>query len=111
MSQVRFDGVKFTLGGTDYIVPPLTLKQLRKLRPELALMRQVEGNDARFLDDDVLDAVCTIALTSLQRNYPEMDVDTLTDLVDVTTVGPLIQAVMGVSGVEKAKPGEASAPA
>ena len=87
------------MGGADYEVPPLTLGQLKRLRPKL---KDLESGDA----DLVSDALCEIVATALQRNYPSTTVEQVADLLDLGNREAVMSAVLGGSGL---KLGEAQA--
>ncbi|MDB4882390.1 MAG: hypothetical protein JWL95_1156 [Gemmatimonadetes bacterium] len=86
----RFPGVSIELGGRVFVVPPLSLASLRSLHEKL---------DGIVLDEipDLSKTVdlLEVALAALQRNYPELTISELADLVDVSTFGPLMLAAMG----------------
>jgi hypothetical protein len=97
------DGITVKMGGKEWVVPPLTLKQLRKLEPKLAGLNQgMSPTDMKGLDD-----VVEILHAALSRNYPELTSDEVEDLVDMGNFLQAIQAVMGISGLKKS--GEAEA--
>jgi hypothetical protein len=99
-------GVKINLGGDEYIVPPLNFRQLEK--------------HSKLLDDlpDVLAAgdvkkqwqiILTLALAALSRNYPDLTLEKLKDIIDLGNLAALTEAVMGQAGfkaTEEAPSGE-----
>ena len=92
----RFKGVTVELGGTDYVIAPLSLGALETLGPSLALFAQGEQQTRTSID---------IVHAALSRNYPAMSRAEVADLVDVSTLNLVVDAVMGVSGVKKAEAG------
>jgi len=52
------DGVGFTIGGTEYTVPPLTLGGIKSVLPRLS------GNGAEVMS--------TVLCVALKRNYPDV---------------------------------------
>jgi hypothetical protein len=104
MSAVRFKGIDVEFSdGVVRTVPPLTLRMLQSL--ESRLSGWTGGVDAASLSL-VIDTVGA----ALRRNYPEATDDVVSDIVDVSNMAAVMQAVMGVSGVKSAS-GEAPATA
>lgn len=96
------DGVTITMGGAEYIVPPLTFRQLRALQKNIETLGKVESS----ISSDQMESICTLVYTALSRNYPKFKKSDLEDLLDLGNVGKIIGAIMGVSGLEKS--GEAA---
>ncbi len=92
-------GVNIQMGGQEWLVPPLTLGQLRRLDSDI---KALTSGDA----DKVLSAVCSIVAAALSRNYPDMTVQKVEDLIDLGNRDAVVAAVLGNSGL---KPGEAVA--
>src|SRR5215472_14064126 len=93
----KFDGAKITLGGTEYIVPPLTIKQLRN-----GALEKIRDSDKALLEGNLFDSfvprVGVIGL-AFRRNYPEMTDDMLEDLIDMGNINTVWMAVVGMSGL------------
>jgi hypothetical protein len=98
-------GIKIQMGGVEYMVPPLTLGQLRRLDPKIKSMRNV-SSDGRVITAEQIDAIGEIVSTALSRNYPDMTAEKVLDLIDVANVSEVFYAVMTGSGL---RPGEAEA--
>lgn len=94
-------GITISMGGNDWIVPPLTLGQLRKLAPYVQKIRAIDAQDALEADDQ-LDAVLKIVAAALGRNYPDMDEEKVADLLDMANLAATITAVLTGSGVVRA---------
>lgn len=105
-----FDGVKITIGDTDYIVPPLNLGRLRKLRAELDAVQ--EFRDSKTLTDEQIDVYINVIHSALTRNYPDITREDIEDMIDLVNLGPVFKAIMGISGLVQggARPGDAPAP-
>lgn len=101
----KIDGRKMRLGTETYIVPPLSL---RGLKTHEKLIDKVQ-TDQSMTSGDKVDAIATVALCALNRNYPHMNLETLLDVVDVGNLQELFEAVMAQSGLVKAPAGEARA--
>lgn len=96
--QPRFAGRQVTLGGVVYTVAPLAVGRLKTLLPVIARCSAVVGVPTPDQWDDFLE----IFLAAFQRNNPDMTKAMLEDLVDLGNFKPLMEMVMGVSGLEKA---------
>ncbi|MDO5058584.1 MAG: hypothetical protein Q4D82_01420 [Neisseria sp.] len=92
---VKFKGVKVELGGEIYVVPPLTLGALEQLQDDIAKMN---GNTAF---NEQVNVISKVGLAALQRNYPEMTREKLLEIVDVSNMNELFEAVMDVSGLKR----------
>jgi hypothetical protein len=98
-------GVKIQMGGVEYLVPPLTLGQLRRLEPKIRAMGEM-APDARGISTEQIDAMAEIVSTALSRNYPDMSPEKVLELIDVANAREVILAVLTGSGL---KPGEVEA--
>jgi hypothetical protein len=107
--MARFDGVPVVLAGTEYLVPPLTIRALRRLEPQLALLaKAVQGSTP---DAPQLDAVVAVVHAAMERNYPNLTKEDLEELLDLGNIPQVIMAVMTAAGLERRPPGEAARPA
>lgn len=89
----RFGGEPITLGGTEFLVPPLGFDALKRLLP--VIQRIGVTTDAELANplaqfEDILE----LCHASLVRNYPALTKDELLALIDVRTLLPLVKAVM-----------------
>ncbi|HUE67183.1 MAG TPA: hypothetical protein VMP38_03300 [Candidatus Acidoferrum sp.] len=98
-------GVKVQMGGIEYMVPPLTLGQLRRLEPKIRAMSDLPP-DAGGISTEQIDAIGEIVSTALSRNYPDMTPERVLELIDVANAREVILAVLTGAGL---KPGEAEA--
>jgi hypothetical protein len=105
MKPGMVDGTVITLGGQDYVCPPLNLKNCRLLSEELDSLQRVRG----ILKPEDVDTVCKIALAALQRNYPSMTLEEVEEKIDLGNFSSVILSVLKTSGVEEKKQGEAVA--
>jgi hypothetical protein len=90
------DGVVISMGGKKWLVPPLNLKFLRKNSERLA---QYQGVSAA--SPDSVDMALEIIQAALSRNYPEITSDVLLEIVDMGNVQQIMEAIMGISGLER----------
>ncbi len=99
--QPKYDGVAIKLAGREYIVPSLTVKQARKLWPEVLEMEA--GITKENLPDKQAKMLAVIH-TALARNYPSVTIEEMEDLVDLSSINKLVTIVMGNSGIPSVPP-------
>lgn len=87
------EGIKVNMGGKDWIVPPLNLKALRRLGPKLKTVG--EGGE------EAMGTIVETVHAALQRNYPDISIDEVEDMVDTSNMQDLMQAIMNSSGLKK----------
>jgi hypothetical protein len=83
-------GVTITMGGQDWLVPPLTLGQLRRLMPKV---RQLTETDASMSETQII-VLVEIVAAALQRNYPETTADMVENLLDLGNASAVLNAVL-----------------
>lgn len=88
------EGAKINMGGQDWIVPALTFGQLKRLMPKINTLSA--GGD---MDASQMDAITEVVQAAMSRNYPEMTVEKVADMLDMANAGPVVRAVMGQSGL------------
>lgn len=88
------DGTPVKLGGTEYIVPPLNLKAVRLIQPLLPKL-----NSMNLQDPETIDAMVELVHVALKRNYPDLTKDAVEEIVDIGNLGPVVSAIMAVSGL------------
>jgi hypothetical protein len=96
----KYEGTTINLAGADYIVPPLSLGQVKRLLPNIEKMQQ--GTDTL----DKFSSVVAIAHAALSRNYPDLKYEDVEELIDMGNFKAVLDAVMGASGFQR---GEAQA--
>jgi hypothetical protein len=101
-------GVTIAMGGRDWLIPPLTLGQLRGLMPKVRQLTEI-GVSMGETQISVLVEIVTVAL---QRNYPEATADMVENLLDLGNASIVLNAVLTGSGLRLRddRLGEASAP-
>lgn len=102
MAIAKFEGVRLILGDRQYIVPAMTLRQLRNYKATLDKF----SNQSFDPTEEDLDDVVGVVHAVLQRNYPELKADEVADLVDINSLKRLLPAICGVSGLEVVPSGE-----
>jgi hypothetical protein len=101
-------GVAVAMGGQDWIVPPLTLGQLRRLMPKVRQLTEIGAS----MGEAQIAVLVDIVTAALQRNYPEMTPDKVENLLDLGNASAVLNAVLTGSGLklDGAVMGEAPAP-
>ena len=101
-------GVAVAMGGQDWIVPPLTLGQLRRLMPKIRQLTEIGAS----MGEAQINVLIDIVAAALQRNYPEITPDKVENLLDLGNASAVLNAVLTGSGLKPggAAMGEASAP-
>lgn len=84
------------LRGETFKVSPLTFGQLRALKPDLVAVSSI--ND--LPTDDQLESVCRLVAAGLKKDHGYMDLEKVAELVDLGNFKEVIDALMGVSGLE-----------
>jgi hypothetical protein len=103
MRALGLRGVRVEMAGTDYVVPPLTFRQIQDLHEILAGLAAVQGVPSA----DQITGIAEIVRTALARNYPDITLEQVMDMLDMGNVNDVLMAVLGASGL--VKPGEAQA--
>jgi hypothetical protein len=87
------------MGGQEFVVPPLTLGQLRRFLPRIKELAGVAGGD---MGEPQLAMLIEIVTAAVQRNYPELTIDRAADLLDLGNAVPVLNAILAGSrlGVE-----------
>ncbi len=101
-------GVAVAMGGQDWIVPPLTLGQLRRLMPKVRQLTEIGAS----MGEAQINVLIDIVTAALQRNYPETTPDKVENLLDLGNASDVLNAVLTGSGLKPggAAMGEAPAP-
>src|SRR5271155_2524807 len=101
-------GVAVAMGGQDWMVPPLTLGQLRRLMPEVRQLTEIGAS----MGEAQINVLIDIVTAALQRNYPEATADMVENLLDLGNASAVLNAVLTGSGLKLRddRLGEASAP-
>jgi hypothetical protein len=100
-------GVEIEMVGRTWIVPPLTIGQIRRLSAEFALMR---NDHIDLLDPQSIVAAVKVVTAAMQRNYPELTEGQVEEALDLRNAPVVMQAILGASGLQRGtRPGEAPA--
>jgi hypothetical protein len=99
-------GVTIVMGGIDWVVPPLTLGQLRRLASTISA---VDGADREV----AISAMIRIVTEAMSRNYPEITDEAVSELLDLGNTRDVVSAVLANSGLRQGGagkgPGESAA--
>jgi hypothetical protein len=108
MERKVIAGVAVMMGGREWTVPPLTLGQLRGLMPKVRQLSEIGAQ----MGETQIGVLVEIVATALQRNYPDVTLETVENLLDLGNAGPVLNAVLTGSGLKSRarSPGEALAP-
>jgi|SRR5271166_1953394 len=101
-------GVTVAMGGQDWLVPPLTLGQLRRLMPKVRQLTEIGSS----MGEAQIGVLVEIVASALQRNYPDVTTDKVENLLDLGNASAVLNAVLTGSGLKPRgnPPGEAVAP-
>jgi hypothetical protein len=102
---MMIDGIVVRMGGREWVVPPLTLGQLRKLMPKVRELSNI-GAD---MEETQISALVEIVSAALMRNYTEATTDLVENLLDLGNAGDVLKAVLTGSGLKVSAPGEEAA--
>lgn len=107
MAIVKVKGIEVELGGSRLVVPPLALGALEQLQDRIV------GFKGDIRDKDQVATVIDAAHASLKRNYPDLTRDAVAEMIDVSNMAEVFEAVMDVSGLKRKaiEQGEVSKPA
>jgi hypothetical protein len=94
MEKPPHEGVTVHFAGSDWVVPALSLGQLKRLMPHF---QNLQGGQFSI---EQIDSALQVIHSALSRNYPQL-------LVDLATVPILMEAIMRASGL--VRPGEVKA--
>lgn len=98
------DGVSIKVGVKEYIVPALNFKHIRTLMPKIQELTNIDAT----MSEEQMDNVFTVIHAAISRNYPEINKEFLEENIDLNNVKPIMNAIMGQSGLVKTS-GEAQA--
>lgn len=103
--ETKYRGVPVFLGGREYLVPSLSVRQYRE-HAELLAKPIHAASDAEMIE--VLDKYVPLIGAAMRRNYPELRDEDLLDMVDLGNFRELVTAISGASGLRVVNPGEAA---
>jgi hypothetical protein len=92
----RIPGVEVAMGGDNWLIPPLTLGQLRRLMPKVRQLTEVDAT----MGESQIGVLVEIVATALRRNYPDVTPETVENLLDLGNAGAVLNAVLTGSGLK-----------
>lgn len=99
----NYGGVWVAIGDEKFLVPPLSFKRLRQLKPALDALQASSGTPAT---DEQIDRMIEINFVAVSRNYPSLDRDDFAEKLDLSNVKQVTEAVMQASGLRRVPTGE-----
>lgn len=91
------EGTPVRMGGRDFIVPALTMGQVKQLKESGKLARIFEVNVLSPQED--IDLALEVIQSAMARNYPEITIKELEDILDAKNTSKVILSIMGMSGL------------
>jgi hypothetical protein len=98
----KFAGVPVVVGGEEWIVPALSLRHFREFHKKLFDIGEINSDN---LPEKIGERLPIVAL-AVQRNYPDVTEDQLSDVLDLPTVLAVVRAIGEASGLRLAAEGE-----
>lgn len=95
------DGKTIKLGNREFVVPPLNLKAIKKYQNQLLTLNAADMSQVTLLAE--------VVHTALLRNYANLELDDVEELLDTANLVPVIEAVMNTSLLLARVPGEVQA--
>lgn len=89
------DGAPVKMGGKEWVVPALSFGQLRRLMPQINSLAGFVGVPS----DEQIDGMGAIIHAALSRNYPEVTLEEVIDMLDLSNAANVLMAVMGQAGL------------
>lgn len=96
-NEELYEGETIKIRGKEYVFPGLSLGQIERFADDI---EEVSKNDGTF-DKKMIGTCVQIIHAALSRNYPEITVEEVKDMLDLRNMKTVFYAVMGTSGFEK----------
>jgi hypothetical protein len=96
--QVKFKGVPVYMDGEIWIVPSLSVRQFRDNFDKL---QKGFGSLTPENISEKVDETMPVILMALNRNYPDLTPDRLIDMLDMSTLPEVFQAIAAASGTKR----------
>jgi len=90
-------GVAVAMGGQDWLIPPLTLGQLRRLMPKVRQLTEIGAS----MGEAQVGVLVEIVAAALQRNYPDVTAEMVENLLDLGNAISVLNAVLTGSGLKE----------
>ena len=104
MAQLKYEGQEVKVGGEVFIIPPLSFGILKRHKVFIESIGKTrdDGTSKTPLED--LPGICMVVHEAIKRNYPEITLEQVEDLIDMNNFGTIFNAIMQNSGLELAPP-------
>lgn len=107
--MVGYGGTPFKIGDEEYLVPALSLGQLRS-----GLLEKLKLHDELVAEGKIFETMTLrgeVILAALRRNYPDFPEEKLFSFLDMANTSPMWLTVLGASGLGVGEREEPQAPA
>jgi hypothetical protein len=96
-----------TMGAEQYRIPALGFRSIIDLQERVEALASMGARPTV----EQMDTVATIVHAAMKRNYPDITVESVADMLDLENYAEVLDAVLAISGFTKAAApsGEASA--
>lgn len=106
MATENHQGVLIFMNGKKYLVPSLSVKQFHQ---HYELLTQPVGEANEINLKELMDKNMPMILSAVQRNYPDVNSENLSDWLDLSNFRDIMLAVQGTSPKEIREPESAQA--
>jgi hypothetical protein len=99
-----FNGIRVKINEEEYVIPPISLGQLRH-----GVLELLQTHDQLVADGKTFEAMSVraqVILEAIRRNYPDFAEEVLLNYLDMANTSNIWLSILGVSGFA---PGEESA--
>ena len=94
----KIPGIIISMAGEDWIVPPLTLGQLRRLMPKIKELKDIGAG----MGSEQIETMSEVVTAAMGRNYPELTADQVeNELLDLGNAGEVLTAILSGSGLRR----------
>ena len=99
------DFIKLALKGQEFTFTALDFEQLQALEQPFEALKGLDGGGMPTAPQR--EAIVEICTASLQFKHPGVTKEAVAKLLTLANIGPALQAVAGISGLEKGDAGNA----
>lgn len=90
------DGVSVKMMGEEFTIPPLNFAQIKKLQPVIAQFTAVKTGTVFSIEQ--IEGISKVVHAAMSRNYPQITLEEVEEMIDLTNAETVINAVMNNSG-------------
>jgi len=87
-----------TIGDEAYRIPPLGFLQIQEFGEDVASLDKIEGNRP---SNEQMQTIFRIVHAAMSRNYPDLTVEEVADMIDLGNYTQILIVVLAISGFEK----------